>query len=183
MSATLTSPETDKDRRLLCLMFFNVTQIFLLEIIEESDDDPCITRDVLLSCLQSRGYIDCFILRRQFQIHNIDSNVFLWSPRRRIYCGHDMIFLFRELRDIPNGFQIFYRCLRETQDICRGHRILAVNLERNARKSEWEVIKALVIFFRRAKRAYLHGRLNYTFFVANMYRELSIYLHTAILYK
>ena len=116
-----------------------MTEIFLLEIIEESDDDPCITRDVLLSCLESRGYIDCFILRRQFQIHNIDSNVF---PRRR-HDIHDMIFLFDELHDIPNGFQIFYRCLRETQDICRGHRIFADDIEREARQSEWE---ALVIF-------------------------------------
>ena len=116
-----------------------MTEIFLLEI-----DDPYITWDVLLSSLlEDRGSMDSHVLHRQFQIHNIDSNVLFWSPRPRFYCGrdiHDMLFLFDELRDIPNGFQIFYRCLRETQDICRGHQILADDIEMGARKSEWRAL-------------------------------------------
>ena len=30
---------------------------------------------------------------------------------------------------VENGFQIFYHCLRKTQDICPGHRTLADDLE------------------------------------------------------
>ena len=121
-----------------------MTEIFHLE----TDDDPCITKDVWITCLlESRDYIIGRRVLRQFESHNINTDMFFRLPRRRFYCGRDMLFLYDELHDIPNGFQIFYRCLRETQDICRGHQILADDLEREARKSEWEVIKALVIFF------------------------------------
>ena len=113
-----------------------MTQASLADITE---GDPRITRRDILWCLRHgsiiRGYIDFHVLHRQFMSHNIDSEAFYRLPPR-INCDDFMTLeLFEELCNIPNGSQIFYRCLRETQDI-PWHRILADDIEEKVRKSK-----------------------------------------------
>ena len=106
-----------------------------------TEDDPRISESDMFVCIHRQsmeGYIDSHVLHRQFMSHNIDSEAFYRLPPR-LYCRYFMILeLFKELCNIPNGSQIFYRCLRETQDV-PGHRILADALEEEARMSKCNV--------------------------------------------
>ena len=116
----------------------NVTVASLADITE---GDPRITKSDMFFVwrIHRRGYIDSHVLDKQFMSHNVDSDVFHRLPCRIHFPDQFMIrYLFEELGDIHNGFQIFYRCLRETQDI-PGHRILADGLEEEARMSKCNV--------------------------------------------
>ena len=110
-----------------------------------TESDPLITwRDMLLFIRRPsmrRGYIDSHVLHRQFMRHNVDSSVFHWLPHI-IDCSDRFVMLqfFHDLRYIHNGFQIFYRCIRETQDI-PGHRIFADGLEEQARMSKCKCVQ------------------------------------------
>ena len=91
-----------------------------------------------MSCVhQSSRYIDWRILSRQFKRHNVKIPVFntLFGVTSHFNYGslEPQLVLVRELSDIPDGFQIFYNCLRDTQDICREHRIFADDLEMESR--------------------------------------------------
>ena len=102
-----------------------------------SDDEPNITREVMMSCVgHSLGYIDWRILSQQFERYNVmGHDFFFYNLEERCYFKYDfrgVQFLVEELRQIENGLQIFYNCLRDTQDICHGHRILADDLELEA---------------------------------------------------
>ena len=114
----------------------NVTVASLADITE---GDPRITESDMFFCIRRRrmrGYIDSHVLDEQFMSHNVYCNVFHRLPHRIDFRNELMIQdLFEELGDIHNGFQIFYHCLRETQDI-PGHRILADDLEERARMSK-----------------------------------------------
>ena len=118
-----------------------MTTFFLPDFYE---DDPYITWSMIFSCLhESSGYIETHILSRQFKRHDIYIEALHRFPLRRIYCSSDdmsdeviMSDLLTGLHQVPNGFQIFYHCLRETQDICDGHQILADNLERKTKLSK-----------------------------------------------
>ena len=106
-----------------------------------TEDDPRISESDMFFCIHRQsmeGYIDFHVLHRQFRSHNVDSEAFYRLPPR-LYCHDFMILdLFEELRNIPNGIQIFYRCLRETQDV-PWHRIIAGALEEHARMSKCNV--------------------------------------------
>ena len=101
-----------------------------------SDDEPNITREVVMSCVgHSLGYVDWRILSQQFKRYNV-KNLFFHSLEERLYFKYDsrgVLLLVEELRQIENGFQIFYDCLKDTQDRCHGHLILADDLEMEAR--------------------------------------------------
>ena len=117
----------------------NVTVASLSDITE---GDPRITESDMFFCIRHgrmRGDIDSRVLHNQFMSHNVDSDVFHRLPTR-IYFRDELVIqdLLEELGGIHNGFQIFYRCLRETQDI-PGHRILAYGLEEQARMSKCNV--------------------------------------------
>ena len=106
-----------------------------------SDDEPIITREVVMSCVgHSLGYVDQTILSQQLERYGVKSNLFrklfFHSLERRLYFKydfHEVQLLVWELIRIKNGFQIFYNCLRDTQDICDGHLILADDLELESR--------------------------------------------------
>ena len=114
----------------------------IFSISDDKRDEPHITEEVLHSCIfHSSGYINLHIFTRQLKKHNIPEDMFddTWSDTRKtgILFMHDEdeaeYMLFR-LGEIENGFQILYRCLRETQDVCHGHGTLADDLERIARE-------------------------------------------------
>ena len=101
-----------------------------------SDDEPIITREVVMSCVDhSLGYVDWTILSQPLERYNLKS-LFFHSLEERLYFKYDsreVLLLVEKLRRIENGFQIFFNCLRDTQDRCRGHLILADDLELEAR--------------------------------------------------
>ena len=91
-----------------------------------------------MSCVDhSLRCIDWTILSQQFEGHNVNSPVFdelLEGISHSEYGSAELQrVLVWELTHIQNGFQIFYNCLRDTQDICRGHQILADELEMESR--------------------------------------------------
>ena len=106
-----------------------------------SDDEPNITREVVMSCVDhSLGYVDWRILTEQFEGYDVKGHVLgrvLFLDFKRVsyfkYDWYKIKLLVQELSEIENGFQIFYNCLRDTQDICHGHLILADDLEMEAR--------------------------------------------------
>ena len=101
--------------------------VFLSDIYK---DDPSITWNVLISSLhKGSGFIDGVVLSRQIKSHNVVIDPLLFDFRH-------IIDLLRRLDAVPYGFKIFYRCLRETQVICRGHQKLADDIEREAKRSE-----------------------------------------------
>ena len=91
-----------------------------------------------MSCVHhSLGYVDWTILSQQFERYNVKGHQVVFpSLKGRYYFKYDFRgfqLLVQELRQIENGFQIFHNCLRDTQDICCGHRILADDLELETR--------------------------------------------------
>ena len=97
-----------------------------------SDDELNITREVIMSCVgHSLGYVDWRILSLPFGRYNVKS-LYFDSLEERLYFkydSHGVELLVEELKRIENGFQIFYNCLKGTQDRCHGHQILADDLE------------------------------------------------------
>ena len=119
--------------------------IFIITPTLFSDDEPNVTREVVMSCVgHSLGYVDRTILSRQFERYDVKSRELVSCSLKRIsYIKYDFRgfqLLVQELRRIENGFQIFYNCLRDTQDRCHGHLILADDLELEARS---EIIKCV----------------------------------------
>ena len=103
-----------------------------------SDDEPNITREVVMSCLyHSLGYIDWKVLSQQFEGYDEKGCELVFCSLRGIsyfnYDSPEVQLLIDELREIENGFCIFYNCLRVTQDRCHGHQILADDLELESR--------------------------------------------------
>ena len=103
-----------------------------------SDDEPNVTREVVMSCVgHSLGYVDWRILSQQFERYDVNGRKLVYcSLGRRCYFKydiHEVELRVDELEKIENGLQIFYNCLRDTQDRCRGHLILADDLELEAR--------------------------------------------------
>ena len=91
-----------------------------------------------MSCVgHSLGYVDWRILSQQFKRYDVNSRELVSCSLKRIsYIKYDFRrfqLLVQELRWIENGFQIFYNCLRDTQDRCHGHLILADDLQLEAR--------------------------------------------------
>lgn len=86
-----------------------------------------ISKEVCLSCVgQITSFVDFGILLRQFQKHKIFDFVELSLTNNT----KDVELMLKMLAAIENGFQIFYKCLRETQHICPGHREVANLLEK-----------------------------------------------------
>ena len=114
---------------------------FIMMAAPFSDDEPIITREVVMSCVDhSLGYVDQTILSQPLERYGVKSHLFrklfFHSLERRLYFkydSHEVKLLVEELREIKNGFQIFYNCLRDTQDRCHGHLILADDLELESR--------------------------------------------------
>ena len=103
-----------------------------------SDDEPNVTREVVMSCVgHSLGYVDWRILSQQFERYDAEGRQLVYCSLGRIsyfkYDFHEVELLVDKLEKIESGFQIFYNCLRDTQDRCRGHLILADDLGLEAR--------------------------------------------------
>ena len=91
-----------------------------------------------MSCVgHSLGYVDWRILSQQFERYVVKGRELVSCSLKRIsYIKYDFRgfqLLGQELKWIENGFQIFYKCLRDTQDRCHGHLILADDLELEAK--------------------------------------------------
>ena len=104
--------------------------------------DLCITKDVLFSALcKTDSDLDSHVLRTQLLRHHVDKNDIILLGQLRMpshsltYFGSD---IFCQLRD-EALLKIFYLCLRETQDVCSKHQILADDLKWEAR-SEFTIV-------------------------------------------
>ena len=125
-------------------MVHTANVILVCSISDDKRDEPHITEEVLHSCIgYTIGYINLLILQSQSRKHNIPEYVFhdilsdTGMTRVNFMLDDEAVtqYILYRLGEIENGFQIFYRCLRETQDVCPGHRILADDLERNGKFS------------------------------------------------
>ena len=84
--------------------------------------------------------VDFEILGGQFEKYGITEANLLGALRHMkdtiMPMGEKMVHiweLLESLDEIENGFQIFYRCLRETQDGCSQHAIVVNYLERTSK--------------------------------------------------
>ena len=102
---------------------------------DDKRDEPHITEEVLYNCIGcSRGFVNLHILQSPLREHSdIFRDIRIDTGMTRMRLGHHKHEAQFMLYRLENGFQIFYRCLRETQNVCSGHRILADDLERKGK--------------------------------------------------
>ena len=110
-------------------------------------DDLCITKDVIFSALcKTNGNLNVHVLRAQVERHRVDKNyTVLLEHLRRLPYDFDskfMYYAFHQLQKVDEAFpKIFYLCLRETQDVCREHQMVADDLKWEA--SEFAIVHVL----------------------------------------
>lgn len=115
----------------------SVFQIYII-LAGIKEDDLCITKDVILSALcKTNGNLDSYVLRAQLQRHHVDEDDILVLVRLRVPNNFDSDFMYYALRQLQKAdeamLKIFYLCLRETQDVCHEHQMLADDLKWEAR--------------------------------------------------
>ena len=97
--------------------------IVMLIFQDRRDDEPQITEEVLFSEILPILKVNVEVLVPELKKHGIllDESIMssLKLHRDRIDELHYVMY---RLGKKENGLQIFYRCLRETQDECPGHR-------------------------------------------------------------
>ena len=91
--------------------------------------------DVLLSCqYEIEDFVDFKLLLIQCQIPDNIRHLF-HEPELYFDIIHFLIRLSRE----KNGLQVLYSCLRKTQDINHGHKLVADCLERRGESMRYSV--------------------------------------------
>ena len=96
------------------------------------EDDLCFTKEVVFSALcKTDSDLDSHVLHAQLLRHHVDKvDILLLGQLHSLtHFGSD---IFWQLRD-EALLKIFYLCLRETQDVCSKHQILADDLKWEAR--------------------------------------------------
>ena len=109
------------------------------------EDDLCITKEVIFSALcKTKGHLDSRILHTQLQRHHVDEyDIFLLKQLRAApFLRVEMYNVLRTLNNVNETLKIFYLCLRETQDVCREHQMIANDLKWEAR-SEFTIVHRL----------------------------------------
>ena len=94
---------------------------------DDDDDEPLITEEVFFSCVRGQRVPFCFTidcLKELKKNEVLDESSFeivasLDSPREAIDRLHYVMY---RIGRKENGLQIFYQCLKETQDRASGHR-------------------------------------------------------------
>ena len=106
------------------------------------EDDLCITKDVIFSALiKTNGDLDSHLLRTQLQRRHVDNdNISLLGQLSCGFAGDFKMYdVLHKLKNVDEILKIFYLCLRGTQDVCRGHQILADDLKLEARSESTTV--------------------------------------------
>jgi hypothetical protein len=102
---------------------------------EGSADDPVITRTVYQNCITDIcEWIDVDAMQSQLMKHSVIHTPDDIGRLENCSPNQKRRFLYCKLCSIKNGFQLLYRCLRESQHTHIGHKDAADVLERAARR-------------------------------------------------
>ena len=100
---------------------------------DRRDDEPQITEEVFFSEILPILRVNVEVLVSELKKHGIllDESIMssLGTPMGRMGI-YELYYVMYRLGKKENGLQIFYRCLRETQDECPQHRRVADRIER-----------------------------------------------------
>ena len=103
---------------------------------DRRDDEPQITEEVFFSVILPIWRVDVEVLVPELKKHGIlldeSSMSSLDPPMGRIDEFHYVMY---RLGKKENGLQIFYRCLRETQNKHPQHRLVADRMERKGKNN------------------------------------------------
>ena len=98
---------------------------------DRRDDEPQITEEVFFSEMLPILRVNVQVLVPELKKHGIllDESI-MPSLKSHMHKIDEFHYVMYRLGKRENGLQIFYRCLRETQDECLRHRLLADMIER-----------------------------------------------------
>ena len=97
---------------------------------DRRDDEPQITEEVFFSKMLPIRRVNVEVLVPELKKHGIllDESI-MSSLMSRVRKIDELHYVMYRLGKKENGLQIFYRCLRETQDECPDHRRIANRIE------------------------------------------------------
>ena len=99
---------------------------------DRRDDEPQITEEVFFSLMLPLWRVNVEVLVPELKKHVLLLDESIMSPLLDTGMGlvDELHYVMYRLGKKENGLQIFYRCLRETQDECPDHRLVADRIKR-----------------------------------------------------